>query len=45
MISLKGKTALITGGGRGIGRATAIALSKEGVNLGLIGLTMSNLER
>jgi 3-oxoacyl-[acyl-carrier protein] reductase len=45
MISLKGKTALITGAGRGIGRATAIALAKEGVNLGLIGLNMSNLEK
>ena len=45
MISLKGKTALITGAGRGIGRATAIALAKEGVHLGLIGLTMSNLEK
>lgn len=45
MISLKGKTALITGAGRGIGRSTAIALAKEGVNLGLLGLTMSNLEK
>ncbi|MGE7609609.1 3-ketoacyl-ACP reductase [Peribacillus frigoritolerans] len=45
MISLKGKTALITGAGRGIGRSTAIALAKEGVHLGLIGLTMSNLEK
>ncbi|WP_019154129.1 3-ketoacyl-ACP reductase [Robertmurraya massiliosenegalensis] len=45
MISLKGKTAIITGAGRGIGRAIAIALAKEGVNLGLIGLTMSNLEK
>lgn len=45
MVSLKGKTALITGAGRGIGRAIAIALAKEGVNLGLIGLTMSNLEK
>ncbi|MFS0764425.1 3-ketoacyl-ACP reductase [Peribacillus phoenicis] len=45
MISLKGKTALITGAGRGIGRATAIALAKEGVHIGLIGLTMSNLEK
>lgn len=42
MISLKGKNAIITGAGRGIGRATAIALAKEGVNLGLIGLNMSN---
>ena len=45
MISLKGKTAVITGAGRGIGRATAIALAKEGVNLGLIGLNMVNLEK
>lgn len=45
MNSLNGKTALITGAGRGIGRATAIALAKEGVNLGLIGLNMANLEK
>ncbi|CAH0344521.1 3-ketoacyl-ACP reductase [Bacillus sp. CECT 9360] len=45
MRSLKGKTALITGAGRGIGRAAAIALAQEGVNVGLIGLNMSNLEK
>jgi 3-oxoacyl-[acyl-carrier protein] reductase len=45
MISLNGKTAIITGAGRGIGRATTIALAKEGVNLGLIGLNMENLEK
>ncbi|RFU63084.1 3-ketoacyl-ACP reductase [Bacillus sp. V59.32b] len=45
MNSLKGKTALITGAGRGIGRAAAIALAQEGVNVGLIGLNMSNLEK
>jgi 3-oxoacyl-[acyl-carrier protein] reductase len=45
MISLTGKTALITGAGRGIGRATAIELAKEGVHIGMIGLNMSNLEK
>ncbi|PLR79269.1 3-ketoacyl-ACP reductase [Bacillus sp. V3-13] len=45
MPSLNGKTALITGAGRGIGRAAAIALAKEGVNIGLVGLTMENLEK
>ncbi|KAA0547027.1 3-ketoacyl-ACP reductase [Bacillus sp. BGMRC 2118] len=45
MESLKGKVAIVTGAGRGIGRATAIALAKEGVNIGLIGLSMDNLEK
>lgn len=45
MTSLNGKNALITGAGRGIGRATAIALAKEGVNIGLMGLTIENLEK
>ncbi|MDZ5471482.1 3-ketoacyl-ACP reductase [Bacillus sp. 31A1R] len=45
MSRIKGKTAIITGAGRGIGRATAIALAKEGVHIGLIGRTMSNLEQ
>ncbi|MCP8969519.1 3-ketoacyl-ACP reductase [Ectobacillus ponti] len=45
MESLQGKTAIITGAGKGIGRAAAIALAKEGVNIGLIGTTMANLEK
>jgi 3-oxoacyl-[acyl-carrier protein] reductase len=45
MNSLTGKTALITGAGRGIGRATAIAVAKEGVHIGMIGLSMDNLEK
>lgn len=42
--SLEGKVAFITGGARGIGKATAIALAKEGVNLGIIARNESNLK-
>ncbi|MBT2583452.1 3-ketoacyl-ACP reductase [Planococcus sp. ISL-109] len=45
MQSINGKTAIITGAGRGIGRATAIALANEGVNVGLIGLNQENLDK
>ena len=44
MESLKGKNALITGAGKGIGKAIAIALAKEGVNVGLIARTTAQLE-
>lgn len=42
--SLKGKVAIITGAARGIGKATAVALAKEGVNVGLIARTESTLK-
>ncbi|MCD2138401.1 3-ketoacyl-ACP reductase [Salinicoccus halitifaciens] len=45
MQNIEGKTALITGAGRGIGRATAIAFAKEGIHVGLVGRTPENLER
>ena len=44
MESLKGKNALITGAGKGIGKAIAIALAKEGVNVGLVARTTTQLE-
>ena len=44
MQTISGKTALITGAGRGIGRATAIAFAKEGINVGLVGRTLENLQ-
>ena len=45
MQNIKGKNALITGAGKGIGRATAIAFAAEGINVGLVGRTAANLEK
>ncbi|WP_119570423.1 3-ketoacyl-ACP reductase [Pontibacter actiniarum] len=44
MESIKGKNALVTGAGKGIGRAIAIALAAEGVNVALMARTTSQLE-
>ncbi|MBN8192095.1 3-ketoacyl-ACP reductase [Bacillus sp. NTK074B] len=43
--SIKGKTAYITGAARGIGKATALELAREGVHVGLIARTESTLEK
>ena len=44
-MALKGRVALITGAGQGIGRATALLLSQRGVHISLVGRTRAKLER
>jgi 3-oxoacyl-[acyl-carrier protein] reductase len=41
---LNGKTIIITGSGRGIGKSVAIACATEGANVGLISRTLEELE-
>lgn len=41
---LKGKTAVVTGAGSGIGRAVSLALGKEGTTLCLVGRTVEKIE-
>ena len=43
-MNLKGKNALVTGGGRGLGKAVAIALANEGVNVGITGRNEESLK-
>jgi len=45
MTNLKNKNALITGAGKGIGKAIAIALAKEGVNVILISRTQLDVDQ
>lgn len=45
MNDLKNKNALITGAGKGIGKAIALALAKEGVNVVLVSRTADDIEK
>lgn len=45
MEKLNNKTALITGAGKGLGKAIALTLAAEGVNLALIARTESDLKK
>lgn len=44
MENISGKNAIITGAGKGIGKAIATALAQEGVNVALVGRTKSHLD-
>jgi 3-oxoacyl-[acyl-carrier protein] reductase len=44
MTDLKNKNALITGAGKGLGKAIAIALAKEGVNVILVARTQEEID-
>ncbi|WP_343695223.1 3-ketoacyl-ACP reductase [Flavobacterium sp.] len=44
MTDLKNKNAFITGAGKGIGKAAAIALAKEGVNVILVSRTQADVD-
>lgn len=43
-MNLNGKSAIITGGGRGLGKAVALILASEGVNVGITGRNEENLK-
>ncbi len=44
MSALKGQVALVTGAGQGVGQGIALALATEGVDVAVVGRTLSKLE-
>ena len=45
MKELEGKKAIVTGGGRGIGRAIALAMAEEGCDIAVVSRTRDEIER
>ena len=43
-LSLEGKIAIVTGGSKGIGRAAAVGLAQEGVDVTICARGMEDLE-
>lgn len=43
-MNLQGKNAIVTGGGKGLGKAVALILANEGVNVGITGRNEENLK-
>lgn len=43
-MNLNGKNAIVTGGGRGLGKVVALILASEGVNVGITGRNEENLK-
>ncbi|MHC5352638.1 3-ketoacyl-ACP reductase [Myroides sp. LJL115] len=44
MTNLKGQNAIITGGGRGLGKAMALAFAQQGINVAITGRNIQTLE-